>query len=93
MFREANEQEEIKDAEDEETNDDETDKTVKKGAKKGKKKKADMTDEEKAATRKKREDVRSWKGRRDILEDVDKLDGFIAKHAKEVARYIEAIYV
>ena len=97
VAREANEEEQVKDAEDEETEDDgvakNSNKVKKKAAKKANKKKVDMTDEEKAAARMKREDGRGWKGRRDTLEDVDKLEEFIAKHAKQVTRYIEAIYV
>lgn len=52
-----------------------------------------MNDDEKAVVKKEREDVKGWKGRRDTIENKEKLDVFIAKHAKEVARYIQAIYV
>ena len=67
-------------------------KKKKKGSKKTKKK-AEMNDEERAEDRKVKEAVKGWKGRRDSIENRDKLEEFIAKHAKEVARYIQAIYV
>ena len=80
--------------EDENEEDEEKEEETEVVAKKGKKKKkAEMNEEERANFRKKKENKREWKGKRDTIEDKEKLEDFIGKHAKEVARYVQAIYV
>lgn len=77
-----------------EEEDEEKEEEIEVVAKRGKKKKkAEMNEEERADVKKKKENKREWKGKRDTIEDKEKLDDFIGKHAKEVARYVQAIYV